>query len=106
MAKGKTTEAITKLTSMQAPTAVLLTFSEEDLNAGHFDDGAVSEEETPIELLQKGDILKVVPGERVPTDGVVVWGHDESMITGESIPVHHALGDDVMEEQSTSKAYC
>ncbi len=49
-----------------------------------------------IDLIQRGDIVKILPGERIPTDGKVISGHsyvDESMITGESIPAHKKLHD-------------
>src|SRR5690606_26506569 len=55
--------------------------------------------ETPIDLLQVGDVVIVRPGERVPVDSTVVQGEsavDESMVTGESIPVHKKSGDGVV----------
>jgi Cu+-exporting ATPase len=55
-----------------------------------------SEEDMPLEHVQPGDVLRVRPGEKVPVDGVVLEGAsalDESMVTGESIPVEKASGD-------------
>jgi len=84
-AKGQTSEAIKKLIGMQAKTArVLKNGKEVDI---------------PVEEVQVGDIVIVRPGERIPVDGVVVEGHssvDESMITGESIPVEKNVGDEVI----------
>src|SRR5690606_8891846 len=57
------------------------------------------EEDVPIEELSKGDRLRVRPGEKVPIDGVVVEGGsrlDESMITGEPVPVEKGPGDTVI----------
>src|SRR6266446_6512195 len=57
------------------------------------------EEEIPIDEIQKGDMLRVRPGEKVPIDGVIVEGRsniDESMITGEPMPVSKATGDKVI----------
>ncbi|MEZ4507086.1 MAG: heavy metal translocating P-type ATPase [Thermomicrobiales bacterium] len=57
------------------------------------------EVEIPVEELQKGDLIRVRPGERVPTDGVIVEGAsavDESMLTGESIPIEKGIGDQVI----------
>ena len=57
------------------------------------------EEEIPTDEIQKGDVLRVRPGEKVPIDGVIVEGKsniDESMITGESMPVSKASGDKVI----------
>ena len=59
-------------------------------------DGA--EEDVPLEHVQVGDLLRVRPGEKVPVDGVVVEGHssiDESMISGEPVPVEKIAGDKV-----------
>lgn len=61
--------------------------------------GDGSEVETPIELIQSGDIVIVRPGERIPVDSIVVQGEsavDESMVNGESIPVHKKAGDNVV----------
>jgi Cu+-exporting ATPase len=90
IAKGKTSEALTKLLSLQADTAVVLTRGP---------DGEMIEDVIESKLIQKGDIVKVVPGERVPADGEVVFGHtsvDESMLTGESMPVSKRMGDSVI----------
>ena len=85
VAKGKTSEAIKKLMGLQPKTARVLKDGEE--------------REIPIESLQIGDIIIVKPGEKVPVDGVIVQGSsslDESMITGESIPVDKGQGDQVV----------
>ena len=58
-----------------------------------------NEEEIPVEAIQKGDLLRVRPGEKVPIDGVIVEGQsnlDESMITGEPMPVGKGAGDKVV----------
>jgi Cu+-exporting ATPase len=90
-AKGQTSEAIKKLVSLQAKSAILLEID---------DNGNVlNERDIPTDLIQKGDILKVYPGAKIPTDGVIVDGQsaiDESMITGESLPVNKSLNDDVI----------
>lgn len=55
--------------------------------------------ETPIDQIKIGDVVRVKPGEKIPLDGVVVSGDstvDESMITGESMPVHKGVGDEVV----------
>ncbi|MDO9333547.1 MAG: heavy metal translocating P-type ATPase [Dehalococcoidales bacterium] len=84
-AKGQTSEAIKKLIGMQPKTATVIRDGEE--------------KEIPIEDLQVGDLIRVKPGERVPVDGIIREGHsslDESMITGESIPVEKNAGDEVI----------
>jgi P-type Cu+ transporter len=61
--------------------------------------GDGGEEDVPLELVQRGDTLRVRPGDKVPVDGVVVDGAaalDESMVTGESIPVDKGPGDRVI----------
>lgn len=85
VAKGKTSDALKYLINMQPPSAVLVRDGEED-------------EEIPIELVHRGDRLRVFPGSRVPTDGVVLSGEsscDESMLTGESMPVPKEAGSKV-----------
>ena len=92
MAKGKTSDAITKLMSLQTPMSILVTL---DPESGEIKD----EQSLDTSLIELGDVLKVVPGDRIPTDGVIVRGHtaiDESMLTGESIPVDKSEGDDVI----------
>ena len=83
--KGKTSEAIKKLMELAPDTALLLC------------DGEA--QEVPIEQVQTGDFILIKPGSRVPLDGVVVEGStaiDESMLTGESIPVEKFAGDEVI----------
>lgn len=84
-AKGRTSEAIKKLMELRARTARVVR------------DGA--ELEVPADDVQVGDIVIVRPGEKLPVDGVVVEGRstvDESMLTGESLPVAKAPGDPVV----------
>ncbi len=84
-AKGRTSEAIKKLIGLQAKTARVIR------------DGA--ERDIPIAEVARGDVVIVRPGEKVPVDGVVVDGRstlDESMITGESLPVDKKVGDAVI----------
>lgn len=84
-AKGQTSEAIKKLIGMQPKTATVIRDGEE--------------KEIPIEDLQVGDLIRVKPGELVPVDGIIREGHsslDESMITGESLPVEKNAGDEVI----------
>ncbi len=83
--KGKTSEAIRKLMGLQAKTARIIV------------DGV--EKEVPVEDVAAGDIVVMRPGEKLPVDGVVTEGVsavDESMITGESIPVEKNPGDTVI----------
>jgi len=84
-AKGQTSEAIKKLIGLQPKTAIV------------FRNGL--EQQIPIEEVVVGDLIQVKPGERVPVDGIVREGYsslDESMITGESIPVEKKTGDEVI----------
>lgn len=84
-AKGKTSEAIKKLMGLQAKTARVIR------------DGV--EQDIPLEAVETGDLVLVRPGEKIPVDGVVKEGSsavDESMLTGESIPVSKQPGDTVI----------
>lgn len=91
LAKGRTSAAISELLKLTPPTAVLCTLD---------DNGHVSrEEELATELLQKGDIVKILPGSRVPADAEVLEGRshvDESMVTGESVPVRKSAGSELI----------
>ncbi|MEY8416949.1 heavy metal translocating P-type ATPase [Tissierella praeacuta] len=85
VAKGKTSEAIKKLIGLQPKTARIIK------------DGV--EMDISIEKVEIGDIVVVRPGERIPVDGIVVEGNsavDESMITGESIPIDKTVDDEVI----------
>ena len=84
-AKGETSEAIRKLIGLQAKTARVLR------------DG--QESDIPIEEVQIDDIVLVRPGEKIPVDGEAIAGNstvDESMVTGESIPIEKKMGDRVI----------
>jgi len=84
-ARGQTSEAIKKLIGLQAKTAMVVREGQEI--------------EIPIEEVQIGDIVMVRPGEKIPVDGVILEGHsavDESMVTGESIPVEKTVGQEVI----------
>ncbi|MFC6764946.1 heavy metal translocating P-type ATPase, partial [Natrinema soli] len=84
--KGQAGEALRKLLEMEAETATLV-------------DDEGNEEEVPLEDVAVGDRMKVRPGEKIPTDGVVVDGQsavDESMVTGESVPVEKEADDEVI----------
>jgi Cu+-exporting ATPase len=81
-AKGQTSEAIKKLMGLRAKTARILQNGEEV--------------DMPIDRVEVGDVVIVRPGEKIPVDGRLIDGHsavDESMITGESLPVDKAPGD-------------
>ncbi|MBU2542055.1 heavy metal translocating P-type ATPase [Patescibacteria group bacterium] len=83
--KGKAGEAIKKLIGLQAKTARVIRNGKE--------------EDVPIEEVKVGDLVVVRPGEKIPVDGEVTEGHssvDESMISGESIPVEKTVGEKVV----------
>ena len=83
-AKGRTSLAIRKLMDLRPKTARVIK------------DG--TEQEVPVEALVRGDLIVIRPGEKIPTDGLVVTGEssvDESMLTGESVPVLKTAGSKV-----------
>ncbi|GJP29812.1 hypothetical protein CLOM_g19884 [Closterium sp. NIES-68] len=129
VARGRTSDAIGKLLNLTPDTAVLLTLEgaadgmgegrsaggregearektgkegreeEERLMSGEEGVRVVGEREIEVALIQRGDIIRVVPGGKMPTDGVVVWGHtyaNESMVTGEARPVLKEVGSHVI----------
>jgi Cu+-exporting ATPase len=84
-AKGKTSEALKALMNLQTKTAKVI--------RNHV------ETEIAVRQVVIGDLLIVHPGEKVPVDGIIIEGHstiNESMITGESIPVHRGPGDQII----------
>lgn len=99
-AKGQTSIALSKLMSLTPSTALLI-------EEGEKTDEAEVREETgeqqqsrgersiPTELVQRGDLLRILPGDRIPADGIVEEGSsevDESMVTGEAMAVHKQQG--------------
>jgi P-type Cu+ transporter len=91
VSKGRTSESIKKLMGLQPKTATVIHGAEY---------GAPGVEiELPIEEVEEGDLILVKPGERISVDGEIVSGRtsvDESMLTGESIPVEKSVGDKVI----------
>ena len=84
--KGQASDALRKLLEMEAETATVV-----DENG--------NEQEVALEDVEVGDRMKVRPGEKIPTDGEVIGGQsavDESMVTGESVPVEKGEGDEVV----------
>jgi Cu+-exporting ATPase len=84
-ARGKTSEAIKKLIGLQPKTARVI--------------GNGNEVDIPVEEVALGNIIVVRPGEKIPVDGIVKEGYssvDESMVTGESLPVEKKIGDSVI----------
>ena len=91
LAKGKTSAAIAKLMDLAPETATLITLDSEG--------NVVNEEEIDSRLIQKNDVIKIIPGAKVASDGFVIWGQshvNESMITGEARPVAKRKGDTVI----------
>jgi Cu+-exporting ATPase len=85
LAKGQSSQAIRALLKMEAKSAIIL------------EDG--KEKEIAVEQIATGNVMIVKPGEKIPTDGVIVKGDssvDESMATGESMPVSKTVGDEVI----------
>lgn len=85
-AKARASDAISSLLQMSPPEAILI-------------EGGESERPILTSLVHRGDILRVLPGARVPVDGVVVSGRsevDESLLTGESRPIRKGPGDEVI----------
>lgn len=83
--KGKTSEAIRKLMELAPDTAIVLRNGEQ--------------REVPVEEVQQGELILIKPGSRISLDGVIVEGNttvDESMLTGESIPVEKGVEDEVI----------
>jgi len=98
-ARSKTASAITALMDLQVDTATLLKPPGNELAGVDFSLAKWKEQQIiDLRLVQVGDILKVLPGARIPVDGVVVHGTssvDESMLTGEADPLTKGKGDDV-----------
>ncbi|KAF3921601.1 hypothetical protein AA313_de0206263 [Arthrobotrys entomopaga] len=108
-AKGQTSTALSKLMSLAPPMATIYSnpnyhAKSEDLlseskSPAEFDVNDVQERKVPTELLQVNDIVILRPGDKIPADGVVTYGEsfvDESMVTGEAMPIHKKPGSRVV----------
>lgn len=98
IARGKTSEALTKLMILQPKEAIIVKGyepSKADLSSYNFE----KEESIDIRMVQKGDIVKVLVDSKIPVDGVIVEGNahvDESLVTGESMPISKPVGARVL----------
>lgn len=91
IAKGKTSVALEKLAELAPETASLLMFDKSG--------NVIEETEISTQLLQRNDVIKIVPGTKVPVDGIVISGNsyvNESMMTGEATPIAKGPGDKVI----------
>ncbi|KAF9961318.1 hypothetical protein BGZ70_008325 [Mortierella alpina] len=92
LAKGQTSAALSKLLCLTPSTCTIYLLDPKTRER-------IGEKKIPSELVQKGDLIKVVPGDKIPTDGVLVRGHstvDESMVTGEVEPITKTVGSSVI----------
>ncbi|KAJ1652731.1 Cu(2+)-transporting P-type ATPase [Dispira simplex] len=92
LAKGNTSTALSRLMSL-TPSSTTLVEWDPTTETSHHD------QKIPTEMVQRGDYLKVLPGEKLPSDGVVVQGSsnvDESMVTGEAVPLTKTAGSTVI----------
>ncbi|CAO3626284.1 unnamed protein product [Cunninghamella blakesleeana] len=91
-AKGQSSSALSKLMSLTPSTACMLELDPKTKQI-------IGEKRIPSELIQQGDHLKIVPGDKIPTDGIIIEGNssvDESMVTGEVDAVNKRPGDNVI----------
>ncbi|XXG52902.1 hypothetical protein AAC387_Pa03g1100 [Persea americana] len=91
VAKGKTSAALEKLIDLAPDTAFVLSLDR--------DGNVISEMEISTQLIQRNDVIRIVPGAKVPADGIVIRGQshvNESMITGEARPISKRPGDKVI----------
>jgi heavy metal translocating P-type ATPase len=85
LVRTRSSQAVRKLLSLQPPTARVIVNGEERI--------------VPVEMLKRGDVVRVKPGETIPVDGIVIQGEsgvDESIVTGESLPVEKKQRDEVI----------
>lgn len=88
VAKGQTSTALSRLMSLAPSQAIIYTDAE-----------CTKEKKVPTELIQVNDVVKIVPGDKIPADGLVVRGEssvDESMVTGEVVPVVKSVKSSVI----------
>ena len=98
-AKGNTSSALSKLLSLTPSSCIIVEdsniFNNEKNSIYSLDSSTIQQREISIDLLQKGDIAIILPGSKIPADGVCIFGSseiDESLLTGESLPVIKDVG--------------